>query len=210
MKEHPILFSTPMIVAILEGRKTQTRRIIKLPAGFQECNEDNDWEFEGSPQWPHAIYKKTGCLAALPAPCNLVDRLWVRETFCLQTNIFGQFFDDRTPFYKADDIKLPVGHKWKPSIFMPRWASRITLSITDIRAEFLQDISEEDAKAEGIDTLHKGYDFPWKDYQLKTLNGCQTARDSYRSLWNSLNEKRGYGWDKNPGVWVYEFRKVDI
>jgi hypothetical protein len=86
--------------------------------------------------------------------------------------------------------------KWRPSIHMPRWASRITLEVTDVRVERVQEISEEDAKTEGVTPSIVG---EWWDH-LKYRAGFQT-------LWNSINEKRGFGWDENPWVWVVEFKK---
>lgn len=162
LKERPILMSAPMVRAILEGRKTQTRRVAKITS---RC--------------PHGV----------PG-----DRLWVRET-C-----------ERRPFcagskaicvaYSADGESVldPVGFDyscwWKrgeklPSIFMPRWASRITLEVTGVRVERVQEINQVDALAEGTQGKH-----------------------SYAELWDSLNAKRGFGWDTNPWVWVLEFKRV--
>jgi hypothetical protein len=148
MKERPILFSAPMVRAILDGRKTQTRRVIKEKLMRGEGAHVNNCQ-----------YGKPG------------DRLWVRETFCYHDYLARYL-------YKADGV---TGVKWKPSIFMPRIASRIMLEITGIRVERLQDISEEDAIAEG-----------WPK-----------SSDWYRSLWESIN---GQGsWVLNPWVWVIEF-----
>lgn len=88
------------------------------------------------------------------------------------------------------------GRKWKPSIHMPRWASRINLEITDIRVERLQEINEEDAKHEGVKRINAG-DF-----------GMETWSSAFRNLWDSINSKRGYGWDTNPWVWVIEFKRI--
>jgi hypothetical protein len=130
------------------------------------------------------------------------DRLWVRETFGYITLAENEAFTMRRPdgcpvrvYYKAEAIRegwtdmVP----WTPSIFMPRWASRIMLEIISVRVERLQDISEADAFAEGI----SGGD--WLGDPV----------GEYKKLWNSINEKRGFGWDKNPWVWVIEFKKLE-
>ena len=99
--------------------------------------------------------------------------------------------------------------RWRPSIHMYRWASRVNLEITNIRVERVQDISEEDAEVEGVEYLHPDIKYPYKDYLLRTLDGCSTARESFYTLWDSINKKRGFGWDQNPWVWVVEFKKID-
>ena len=162
MKERPIIFSSPMVRAILDGRKTQTRRDIKEKL---MCGEDAHVN--------NCQYGKPG------------DRLWVRETFC--------YHDDLARYlYKADGV---TGVKWKPSIFMPRIASRIMLEITGIRVERLQDISEEDAIAEGVDGENEAAKIGAEWYEK--------PKRAYRRLWKSIN---GTGsWDLNPFVWVIEF-----
>lgn len=124
------------------------------------------------------------------------DRLWVRETwYCA-----GVDESDGYPvrYREGATVQEDVSISWRPSIFMPRWASRITLEITGVRVERLQDITEEDAKEEGVPPMifsDGGYGKP--DY-----------RDGFRQLWDSINAKRGFGWDVNPWVWVIEFRRV--
>ena len=164
MKEIPILFSSPMVRAILDGRKSQTRRVVK---SLHLCP-----------------YGEKGSI------------LWVRETFVAlsKDNILYRA-DDRYP-----DSITPL--KWKPSIFMPRWASRITLEITGVRVERLQDISEEDALTEGCENyLCGGYDFSYHGYE------CKPAVANYRRLWDSINGKK-YPWKSNPLVWVISFRRI--
>lgn len=155
MKEHPILFSGPMVKALLAGTKIQTRRVIK-PGADIRC--------------PY------GCAG---------DRLWVRETWCRT--------EDGGIAFRADTwtVHPGVDETWKPSIFMPRWACRLRLEITRVRMEKLQDISEADAIAEGLEPV-----------------GVVSARDQYHILWDDLNAKRGFGWAMDPRVWVIEFRKV--
>jgi len=190
MKEHPILFSGEMVRAILEGRKTQTRRVIKQDRLLQLQTEagiithDTNW----SPLYRFCHLGQIG------------DRLWVRETFWHYG--LGSELGGRQLYYKCD-MDLPaefqIDHfmKWKPSIFMPRWASRITLEITDIRIERLQEISKNDACAEGIQLLTEDFDT------------ATTHIEKYRMLWDELNAKRGYSWASNPWVWVIEFQRKE-
>lgn len=178
MKEHPILFCGEMVRAILEGRKTQTRSIIK----------------------PQPIKLNDGRdllpFSQLPSPFGRVGgKLWVRETIKINGTTSGPRIT-----YKCDNWELhhpfaPDGpwwiaddNNWRPSIFMPIWASRITLEITEIRAQRIQDITDDDCIAEGM---------KW----------CRPKRE-YQRLWESLNAERGYSWASNPWVWVLGFRRV--
>jgi hypothetical protein len=174
MKEQPILFKAETVRAILEGRKTQTRRIIKSQSTTSEIYQRPD------ELW---IYTINGVGVGLPFKCpygQIGDRLWVRETW-------APSYHGEDCIYRADpdDEIFKFTGKWKPSIFMPRWASRINLEITNVRAERLQDITEEAAQAEG----------------------CE-SRDSFKSIWDSINGGRSFGWDSNPWVWVIEFKKI--
>lgn len=221
VKEKPILFSAPMVRAILEGRKTQTRRIVRYPRSWltpyasgdknlafglfhTECGKGSFWNCgnptTGKHHWQCADER-------LPQNYQVGSRLWVKETF----RNCGLDTPRRQWEYRADESRedadmCPV--KWTPSIFMPRKASRITLEITGVRVERLHDISEEDAKAEGIGRVNQlgilrcsG----WKDYS--GLNpGWMRAVDSYRTLWESIN---GPGsWSANPWVWVISFKRL--
>jgi hypothetical protein len=189
MKDRPILFSGEMVRAILEGRKTMTRRIIKPQpiqpapgAYFDAYNKSAQWNW-WTPDGRQYLDKIIKCPYGQPS-----DRLWVRETFS------NSRMDDSIPtHYKADQFLFDYSQPWKPSIFMPRWASRILLEVADIRVERLQDIREEDAKAEGV-----------VDIIFQSL----TRRDLFAALWNKINAKRGYGWDTNPWVWVVSFKPV--
>ncbi len=149
MKERGILFSAPMVRAIMDGNKNMTRRVAKL-------------NYSGS----------------IPG-----DRLWVRETF--------QVVPPNTIFYKADKQNTAT-KGWIPSIFMPRWASRITLEITNIRVERLQEITEEDARAEGC-----GFSGP----------GSSTPRWNFQQVWGSINGKK-HPWESNPFIWVISFKRM--
>jgi hypothetical protein len=188
MKEHPILFSGEIVKAILEGRKTMTRRVINVSpfrtliqnaAGNWRCM-DNEGIDPDSPTWK-CPYGQVG------------DRLWVRETFNVQNGVPKYASDSNTNF------KLPIGYyseRWHPSIFMPRWASRITLEITEVRVEQLQCIGEFDAAAEGV-----------KAQPDKNTDGWRTLIDDYKELWDSINGKK-YPWSSNPWVWVIGFKRL--
>jgi hypothetical protein len=206
MSEKPILFSTPMVQAILEGRKTMTRRVIK-----EEIIQNADL--------PGRIYIDRRGVAKIGesidiAPYKIGDLLWVRESFqafphmkelspwSLEKNGFvtiGEF----DYCYKADDDNSE--NKWRPSIFMPREASRILLEVKGVRIEQIQDISNEDAKAEGVGehTIFNDVD----GYENIAV-GITTPKQEFRELWDHLNAKRGYSWESNPWVFVYEFMRV--
>ena len=211
MKERPILFSGEMVRAIMEGRKTQTRRIVK-PQPVDIDNGNVSWygrSGEGFSNTPADVMVEMEL-----CPFGTVgDRLWVRETCCIAPRLFSE--PDETCVIDAEGFKRYVsykadGHpefamrdyglKWTPSIHMPRWASRITLEITGVRVERLQLISEEDAKAEGIESLRD------KCQSLADFDESVTNNDLFRSLWKSI-----YGpesWNENPWVWVVEFKEV--
>jgi len=185
VKEHPILFSGPMVLAILDGRKTMTRRILKnhlFLSRKRRIYYDKDTE-----RWYASFIpdKTVGDFCVGKCPYGQPgDRLWVREKFaCLD-------LAKKTPVIYAAD-REPKDYLWRPSIHMPRWASRITLEIIAVRIERVQDISNEDAEAEG-------------------LSWCNAAspRDKFQCLWGSLNAKRGYGWDANPWVWAISFKRL--
>lgn len=195
MKEHPILFSGgPMVRALLEGRKTQTRRVIKPQP--EQCGFGRNCQVRPyctGTEWPLAYYERRGACwnssPALKCPYDQPgDRLWVRETWqdCSQES-------KRMPIaYRASWPDDPPDNGWRPSIYMPRCASRITLEITDVRAQRLQDITVDDCIDEGIEDLF----LPELTKQL------------FKKLWDSINAKRGYGWDKNPWVWAISFKRI--
>lgn len=187
----PILFSGAMVRALLHGRKTQTRRLV-TDDHFKKLGLERDGEFvyttEG-PQWNGEFEGSVWC------PYGIIgDKLWVRESFtvCADSNIF----------YKADGKTDPWdGVKWKPSIHMPRKASRITVEITGTRIERVQSISREDAIAEGI-FLNVN---DWWDAG-NGLVGQSSPEIAFRELWASINGAES--WIANPWVWVVEFRRV--
>lgn len=216
MKEIPILFSTPMVQAILEKRKTMTRRICKLDtANFDYDLQDKDYGPFLQDKYGDSINVKE------LSPYKTGDRLWVRETWLCDEcdpDCPGRGNEDECPFnrvgnccygYKAQYTS--GGHeniKWRPSIFMPKAAARIWLEVTDVRVERLQDITVEDAIAEGV---KKGQSYYYGEpHAIKGSPKCyNTAKEAFKGLWDSLNSKRGYGWDTNPWVWVVEFKKVE-
>lgn len=202
MKEGPILYSTDNVRAILDGRKTQTRRVIK-----PQPPEDAvvfAWfapEIKEGKAPEGCWYEdKNGLKFHCKCPYGQIgDRLWVRETLFRHPYLDeAGYLADETPVFINQTIGDMAKWQWRkdilPSIFMPRWASRITLEITRLRVERLQDISEEEAEAEGI-VIEKG------DYY-------RTCKGKFHQLWDSLNAKRGFGWETNPWVWVIEFIKV--
>lgn len=228
MKERGILFSAPMVRALLDGTKTQTRRVVKMPPSW-DCIVYADW---GNGWWPYRSddgespnYDNNEI--PLRCPYGLVgEHLWVRETFMdLQgTGIEHRdaaglrqryaFAADCPAGSYGDEARKDYGLKWKPCIHMPRAASRILLEVTGVRVERLTDITSADARAEG---LHR-YPYDWRDSEFPlddvayepfagfgTRYSC--AGQAYRALWESIN---GAGsWDANPWVWVVEFRRIE-
>lgn len=214
MKEHPVLMSNPMVRAILEGRKTMTRRVIKngLPIGakwwkIDDCGDGNELLY----RMVDSFNVRTHC----KCPYKIGNQLWLKETWQL-----AEWYSDHwepaalkdnnchTTFkkYKADEEIENL--KWRPSIFMPRWASRITLEITGVRVERVQDITESEAFKEGAqyhDGLGVGHNGWRHDTEGFVYNN---ARSSFVALWDSINSKRGFGWDANPWVFVIEFKVI--
>ena len=227
-KERPILFSGPMVRALLDGRKTVTRRAVK-PFQQPKLIDDGEW-FSGAqrhPRWGFGVSGKSAeeCANALAqSRCcpygNPGDRLWVRETWLEDPEDDGSWgytqymgckgsplSDIPKRFQKPEHCLFRASWSgsaltWRPSIHMPRWASRILLEITDVRVERLQGISEDQAKAEGVERDSDG----WFDYQMPSTQCCPSAFESFRTLWLSINSTES--WDANPWVWVIEFRRV--
>ena len=212
MKERPILFSSEMVRAILAARKTQTRRVVKpQPEQSTSTLDGVSDRFQWKrvidtyrPLWPSVISRF--CPYGQPG-----DRLWVREMCrpcavpqCSDTAICVE--------YRASDY-CKLGHLatlsrkgWRPSIFMPRWASRITLEIVGVRCERVNEISEADAHAEGADQEFRTVVYSpagVKDYHMPV-----SFRGGFANLWDEINAKRGYSWDSNPWVWVVEFKRI--
>ena len=186
MKERPILFSAPMVRAILDGRKTQTRRVAKNVVAVHSKTGEALTQTD-------SLGPRIRCPYGQPG-----DRLWVRETHFINdfrgADIPADERNDAEIVFAATDMDYvrnledDEGFAWRPSIHMPRWASRITLEITGVRVERLNDISEADCRAEGL------------------ADNVDRAHHWYRVLWEQIN---GPGsWNANPWVWVVEFKRV--
>ena len=208
MSTKPILFSTPMVQAILNGRKTMTRRVIPELSGKDAWSEGRYKCLESPPgkvvigeHFTFRYREDSGAFQEeyVPLRYRENDILWVRETWCPCATINGWLDDVSLYGYKADYDKV-VPWKWKPSIHMPREAARLFLRVTGVRVERVQDITHAGVLAEGIPQCPG-----WK-YELSE---CDCTVRAFAELWDSLNAKRGYGWDKNPWVWVYSFERVD-
>ena len=207
MKERPILFSDAMVRAILDGTKTQTRRVVKL-IGLRHTDVDA-WHLDGV-QWEAGAY-----IEGNPASMGFYrcpygepgDRLWVRETWWKGSEDEGEApsRDRGSPVeYRADTsvdapggwdaeprTNRPAWARWRPSIHMPRWASRITLELTDVRVQRVRDITDEDARAEGV---------------RATVGGDLAHRAEFALLWDFINLNRA-SWASNPWVWALTFKR---
>ena len=196
MKEHPLLMKGPLVRATLEGRKTQTRRPIK-----QEAQPDLGFE------WSECLCREIDpsdtpcvtCSVRFPGIPEAGDRLWVRETWAIEDCPTDEdriiWKADRAAAWASamDDVfYLPSEYEpaggWKGSIHMPRWACRLVLPLVSVRVERVQDITEEDAKAEGVEPIGRSY------------------REGFRAVWQNI-----YGtWDLNPWVWVAEWKEIEV
>lgn len=213
-KERPILFSSPMVRAILEGRKTQTRRVITpqptIPDRFIDwCHWNEEWSTADARELEEnrEVVDEWTCPYGQPG-----DRLWVREAWRMNGNPQRQWVvfaagGERMEVTKDGDSD----HYWthgigrystlnRPSVHMPRWASRITLEVADVRVERVQDISDSDAKAEGVSAS--------EEFENKDGSPCYTVE--FEKLWRSIhgvdNQK---SWDSNPWVWVVSFKRIE-
>ena len=230
MNEYPILMSSPMVRAIHEGRKTQTRRVCKWPKGFDPSRA----EVERYERYPDGSYRAIvwgdpGDDAAFSLRCPYGgpgDRLWVRETWAV-----CKYYDGRptngcgsVPEVAVECRVLPdavtiipgrahrtIGTergKWRSARYMPRWARRITLEVTDVRVQRVWEISEEDAVAEGVE-IKPIHNMTSRFCQTHGIQGVGPNRSAFENLWDSINAKRGYGWVVNPWVWAVTFMRVE-
>lgn len=208
MKESPIIFNTEMVQAILNGKKTQTRRVLKPTPEVTDNGimkgiiYKNEWYLQ-----PISGYQDLSLIGSCPFGA-IGDLLYVRETFA---PALGEFA------YKADYSNNVLNEKrnkglWKPSIHMPKSVARIWLKITDIRVERLQEISEEDAKNEGVLSevdinMKKKYYYFYPCNDLRDDSYLDKAVTSFYSLWRSINGQKS--WDANPWVWVITFERIE-
>jgi hypothetical protein len=238
-KERGIIFSGALIPRLLDGSKTQTRRVVNIeypcaPLPVVGPDKDGEWCFGDS----HGVeYVK--CPYGIPG-----DRLWVRETWrpvvwgadhcyieyrtgghahegdgrvCLvpptATAAYEAYADRqmRAAIAAGDGKPEYCPEPWRPPIYMPRWASRITLELTGVRVERLQEISWRDVVAEGVDGALDAHGRRVAKAIAQTENdrGGASLYEMFRVLWNGLNAKRGFGWDTNPWVWVLEFKRCE-
>ncbi|HBW3459119.1 TPA: hypothetical protein MEY84_003586 [Klebsiella pneumoniae] len=233
MKERGMIFNADMVRAILDGRKTQTRRIVKGTDGAVKfCKE---WDINGEEIFVVLGEKDhTGMnpvLGAISCPFGAVgDRIWVREAYRFPASLddvsptgvgemavatgyrkpwaptFYEFTGTFSDGWKGFETppKVSDAGKLRPSIHMPRWASRILLEITDVRVERLNAINEHDAQAEGVARLRGGF---WKHYQPGWTQHQLSARGSFVTLWKSIYGEES--WNSSPWVWVIEFKRVE-
>ena len=191
----PILFNTEMVRAILDGRKTCTRRLPRKQIEEKYIEYD---EWVQAVAVPGCTYLREKEFYTQYPPYQPGDLMYVRETFI---QVAAHTF-----WYKADDNSwISEGLHWKPSIHMPKEAARIWMKVTDVRVERLQDITEDGAKAEGANWKN-GKNVGWEEKMKRT------ATERFAEIWNSTIKKSDldrYGWDANPYVFVIEFSKID-
>jgi hypothetical protein len=216
MPAQSIIFSGPMVKAILEGRKTQTRRVIKPQPVDARCtvltSKGNALFFKGTTPESPSCEKNLFQLAAM---ATTGSQVWVREGWAV-----ADIYDDEAPFelaqtkqgmsiwYKAGGgkaYKSSTPGRWRSPLFMPRWASRLTLEITDVRVERLHAITEADAIAEGVYTNAEALAALGLPPETPVSGSCV---DKYRIVWESINGKK-FPWASNPWVWVISFRKLE-
>ena len=227
MKERPILFSAPMVRAILEGRKTQTRRVITLKSSILRAGPTATYRMmpEGDAlleRWPiqDRMMNNFGRCERVKCPYGVPgDRLWVKENWIPVH--FGSYEPiergEHIPHY-PDSIQYAAdtihGYhtcwdtypgKWRSSLSLARWMSRITLEITDVRVQRIQDISEEDARAEGIHQVLEPNTFELEEPYKSTIH-----KRRFSHVWDFINAKRGYGWDVNPWCWCISFKPAEV
>lgn len=203
MKERPILFNGDMVRAILSGQKTQTRRPMKPQPVYYSVDD--------SP-----LSLSAAGISVLGSLCpfgDIGDRLWVKETFAQhpQCNQIAYKADHanyclRDLVFMSTDGSTFFHTRWKPSIHMPRSLSRITLEITDINVERVQDITEEDARAEGVPWAEP---IPFREPPTIETTMAVEAKKEFRYLWDSFYVKRCLGWESNPWVWAVKFKRVE-
>lgn len=253
MKSRPIIFDGESVRAILAGRKTQTRRVVKPqptgePRPLIEWSRGiaaacHDYSPDPAKLAAHAerlrgrvlpFTTESGSLGSRPCPYGAPgDELWVREAWAVEDASklkLPEYCGGGNPdwIYYRDPVHIGTGLTWRSPIFMPRWASRLTLRVTDVRVERVQDVSEADAIAEGATRRESGWSCDWsrvgelsryatasavKSRDLAPLSGRDvalgTARHAFGNRWDAINAKRGFSWHSNPWVWVVSFVKLE-
>lgn len=220
MHERPILFSAPMVRAILAGDKTQTRRILKpqppsdvgeIQSGFFHPTKIDRSGNEYPGEQVCGAYSTDGQWGVKSPYGGPGARLWVRETWAPVSTF------DPSPetgaLYRADPIYDGMASfewRWRPSIHMPRWASRITLEVTGVRVERVQEINEVDARAEGVEEQVEipGIERGVHGDPIQPKNCSATNRERFAYLWSKINGPDS--WEANPWVWVVEFKRVEV
>lgn len=233
-KTRPILSTGPEVQAILDGRKTQARRVVK-PQPL--CDDPNWLDYPGPVPCEAKSGDESKCDMVWGGPKNPFgqpgDRLYIKESYGVTWG--DGALVDPTLVYRADNGKRfiipelleewrewyfrPRKTQWNPDHwragrFMPRWASRITLEVTGVRVERVQEISDDDAEAEGAGFCDFCKDIGWINsgpgHECEAP-GCGDAyKDSFRELWDSINAKRGYSWESNPWVWCVGFKRIEV
>lgn len=220
MTDRPILFSAPMVRALLAGRKTQTRRIL---LGTALAAHEPQWDAVQGADGIWRLVADTEEVRGQIIPdvrYSVGDRLWVRENIAVMPRTAHALPKTQSPvdpdvaaYYQAD-FDRSGKPRWSPSIHMPRWASRLTLIVAHVRVQRLQDISEADAISEGAISIPYGSPpgFPEREayHHGQKLPppleaAFETAKDSFRNLWNGLNAARGFGWLVNPWIVAVTF-----
>lgn len=227
MTDRPILFSGPMVQALLDGRKTQTRRVLKpqppswayqdKSPGYSFMTPPGHIEFRGRYVDPDGVDRGPGA-KFVKLPYAPGDRLWVREAWRTWASVDHLAPRDLTRVetikYEAtgrtdDGMTMSLPGRFRQSMHMPRWASRLTLVVTDVRVQRVQDISEDEAWLEGCKPGaldDNGNPFPADEPHSPGIEiGWECARDWFADLWDSINAKRGFGWDENPWVVALTF-----
>tara|TARA_R110000868_G_scaffold237132_9_gene491643 strand:+ start:43393 stop:44052 length:660 start_codon:yes stop_codon:yes gene_type:complete len=210
MADKPILFSGPMVQSLLAGRKTQTRRI--MPRHDCLAQAYRPIVIGGR------VFNYSGDEEISRAPFTIGDRLWVREAWKACAQMDGVKPSDMSQheprmFLADDQIVEPAcmmikPGRYRPPMFMPRWASRLTLTVTDVRVQRVQEISEADAQAEGVEA--SGWRPSFSDPDNAGGHESISAKDEFSDLWDGLNAKRGYSWASNPWVAAYSFEVAKI
>ena len=202
MAEKPMIFSTPMVQALLECRNTQTRRIIRpqpIDGWSPEVGFYNPTKIdkEGEEYPSDEVFGASDDLCGRVCRYQIGDVVWVRENFQAVQDEGNPNGHDKYIYYRASESHPHLG-KWKPSIHMPRWAARIFLEITDVRVQRLQEISEEDILAEGVKCP-----FPVEVYCEKGF------QDHFKELWSTIHKPDSpNGWNANPWVFAYTFKRI--